>query len=57
MSNYADALSNLFIVGNFEYVTTVKDPSSQYERKKINYFFGDPCRFNPNISLNLGISV
>lgn len=55
--NYDDVLSDLWLVGNFEYLGSVKDPNSLYYTKQRKYFFENPCNYNPNVTIKAGLSV
>lgn len=53
---FADALTNLNIMGNYQYVD-MEDSGSQsvfYAYRK-NYLFGNPCTYSPNVlTMNQG---
>lgn len=45
------------LVGEFSYISTIKDNSSSYYIKQRNYFFGNPCISNPAVIEKIGISL
>ena len=45
------------MVGNFEYLGSVKDTNSLYYTKQRKYFFENPCRYNPSVTIKAGLSV
>jgi hypothetical protein len=48
----------MYIFGNNNnYIGQIADQSSPYYIKQKNYFFGNPCEFNPSILSSTGINV
>jgi hypothetical protein len=44
-------------VGQFSYIPDVKNGESAYFSKQRNYFFGNPCTYNPAVVNKIGVSV
>ena len=44
------------IVGEFNMLTAV-DETSIFGQTRSNYFFGNPCRYNPTVLESIGINV
>jgi hypothetical protein len=45
------------IVGQFTYIPQVKFDDSLYFQKQRNYFFGNPCTYNPSVISAIGVNV
>lgn len=55
---YDDVLGAMYIFGNLnKYIGQVEDLTSSYFAKQKNYFFGNPCTYNPGILISAGITV
>lgn len=54
---YTDVLASMKMFSDFTYLTSEDENKSPYHRVKKNYFFGNPCRYNPKILDNIGIDI
>lgn len=46
---FADSVEAMKLIGDYSYIGGISDESSLYFQKQKNYFFGNPCTFNPNV--------
>ena len=54
---YTDVLESMRLVGDFSFLGIDDDPNSTYYLTRRNYFFGNPCRYNPTVLDNIGIPI
>lgn len=56
MSRYDDTISALKIIAKTDYLTDI-DESSMFYKKTKNYFFGNPCTYNPAVLVTVNSSL
>lgn len=55
-SRFNPSLEAMELVGQFTYIPQVQENNSEYFQKQRNYFFGNPCIFNPKVISAIGVS-
>lgn len=55
-SRFVPSLEAMELVGQFTYIPEVQESGSEYFQKQRNYFFGNPCAFNPKVLSAIGVS-
>ena len=55
-SVYYERIATMRLVGEFAYIAYVEDPLSPFLQVKKNYYFGNPCAYNPKILIPIGIN-
>jgi len=53
---YKDALNDMSNLGQFAYIDD-NVPQTPFYLKRKNYFFGNPCAYNPSVLVAIGMSV
>jgi hypothetical protein len=50
-NRFEDTLSNLELMINYKYLPDLNQKSAYYQKIQ-NYFFGNPCTFNPQVLID-----
>lgn len=47
----------MLLFGSYNYIGQMVDENSAYYQKQKNYFFGNPCTYNPAVLTSAGLTI